>query len=85
MDEPLDSTYDSEEFRAPTVPEVEAGQIKYNYQEAFERPGFLGTCDVAIFTTRGHPMIRNGRHATRTVIRQEGVPKEALLFEKNLD
>ena len=54
MDDPIESTDDDEEFRAPSVPEGKYEQRKYNYQEAFERPDFSGTCDVAIFTPRGH-------------------------------
>ena len=75
MDKPADSLDDDEQFRAPTVPEGEADQRKYNYQEAFERPDFSGTCDVAIFTPRGHPMMRNGRLVTRTKIWLEGGTK----------
>ena len=54
MEDIVESTDDDEEFRAPTVPEGQADPRKYNYQEAFERPDFSGTCDVAIFTPRGH-------------------------------
>ena len=75
MDEPIDYPDDIEDFISPTVNEGESEQIKYSYQEEFERPDFSGTCDVAIFTPRGHPMMRNGRLVTRTGIWLEGGTK----------
>ena len=85
IDEPVYSPNYYEQSRAPTVPEGGGEHRKYNYQEEFERSGFSGTCDVAIFTPRRHPMMRNGRLLTPTVIWKQGGPKEAFLSKHNLD
>ena len=42
-------------FRAPTIPEADADvvPIKYNYNEVFDRPPFVGVKEVPRFNLRG--------------------------------